>query len=181
MLENFRGKPWRLPLCQTHSYTDIWRKGESIVEKLILEGKNKKQKTLAKFKLEASVFSGRYCTQNTENKTAQQNRRQTFWEKEAEWWWMGWTQRVRGRKKGAEGRAQCEAFELIKSITTYITGRWFMSPPPFQPINAPFRISRRWITALTTLHTGFTGMIYWNISSSNKSQHEYWLWCPVLI
>ena len=67
MLENFRGKPWKLPVCQTHSYTDIWRKGESIVEKLILEGKNKKQKTLAKFKLEASVFSGRCCTRNTEN------------------------------------------------------------------------------------------------------------------
>ena len=101
--------------------------------------------------------------------------------KEGEWWWMGWTQHVRGWKKVAEGRAQCEAFKLIKSVTTYITGRWFMSPPPFQPINAPFRISRRWITALTTLHTGFTGTIYWNISSSNKSQYEYWLWCPVLI
>lgn len=36
---------------------------------------------------------------------------------------MGWTQGVRGWKKGAEGRAQCEAFELIKSVTTYITGR----------------------------------------------------------
>lgn len=25
--------------------------------------------------------------------------------------------------EGVEGRAHCEAFELIKSLTTYITGR----------------------------------------------------------
>lgn len=132
ILENLGGKSCELPRCLPHS----WRREKNRQWKTDpTEEILGNRKSLQNSSSYPPWFAGGRWPRKKENRNAPQCRWWEFGEEEQQshdectmGWWEGC---------GVEGRAECEACELMKLLTSRTMGRWFTATLTFQGHSCP--------------------------------------------